>query len=139
MEFDSIGKVLRQVNAVPDALKQASALSRRLDRSMGSEIRRLQRIVNPLGYAAAQFENPLGHALAQLENPLGASLSQMRAVLDKLPRGLPAPVRLPPIGGMLPRPVTLPDRVESAIGAVPSAELREALERLGRGVYRTRD
>ena len=42
MEFESIGKVLRQVNAVPDALKQASALSRRLDRSMGSEIRRLQ-------------------------------------------------------------------------------------------------
>ena len=125
MEFDSIGKVLRQVNAVPDALKQASALSRRLDRSMGSEIRRLQRIVNPLGYAAAQFENPLGHALAQLENPLGASLSQMRAVLDKLPRGLPAPVRLPPIGGMLPRPVTLPplDADFVRIGAAVAASV----------------
>ena len=108
MEFDSIGKVLRQANAIPDALKQASSLSRHLDRSMGAEIRHLQRIVNPLGYAAAQLENPLGHALAQLESPLGASLSQMRAVLDKLPRGLPAPVRLPPIGGLLPRAVTLP-------------------------------
>jgi hypothetical protein len=35
-------------------------------------------------------------------------------------------------------PVPLPERVESALEGISSPELREALERLGRGVYRNR-
>jgi hypothetical protein len=36
-------------------------------------------------------------------------------------------------------PVALPPRVQEAVAAVPGGELREALEKLARGVYRNRD
>ncbi len=97
MEFNAIEDAIRRTHAIPDAVKRAAFLSNRMDRSMGHELRRLQRIVNPLG-----------DALAQIEHPLGAALSRMRVVLDKLPARLPSPVRLAPIGAMLPRPVPLP-------------------------------
>jgi hypothetical protein len=35
-----------------------------------------------------------------------------------------------------PRPVALPKRVTSALEGLPTGDLREALERLARGVYR---
>jgi hypothetical protein len=36
-------------------------------------------------------------------------------------------------------PVALPRRVQDAVDAVPGGELREALEKLAQGVYRSRD
>ena len=47
-----------------------------------------------------------------------------------------------PAGPAAPRaaePVALPPRVQEAVAAVPAGELREALEKLARGVYRNRD
>ena len=37
------------------------------------------------------------------------------------------------------RPEALPPRVRDAVAAVPAGELRDALEKLARGVYRSRD
>ena len=115
MELNAIEEAIRRTNAIPDTVKRAASLSDHLDRTMGHEIRRLQRIVNPLG-----------DALAQIEHPLGAALSKMRVALDKLPSRIPSPVRLAPMGAMLPRPVTLPplrDNDFVRIGAAVAASV----------------
>jgi hypothetical protein len=43
-----------------------------------------------------------------------------------------------PVATPRPRPVTLPDTVEARLSAMPEGELREALAKLARGVYRKR-
>lgn len=78
----------------------------------------------------------LQHLAPQLAGRINAALGRVaverfRFVQQALPR--PAPPRQPPA-----RAVTLPERVESALEQVGSPDLRAALERLGRGVYRNR-
>lgn len=78
----------------------------------------------------------LQHLAPQLAGRINAALG--RAAVERFrfvqqaPAGVPVR-RRPPA-----RPVALPEPVESALDRVESAELREALERLGRGVYRGR-
>ncbi|MBR0673434.1 DUF721 domain-containing protein [Roseomonas soli] len=78
----------------------------------------------------------LQHLAPQLAGRINAALGRVAVdrfrFVQQAPAGA-APPRKPP-----PRPVTLPERVESALEQVGSPELRAALERLGRGVYRNR-
>ena len=78
----------------------------------------------------------LQHLAPQLAGRINAALG--RVAVERFRFVQQAPAGAAARGRPAPRPVALPDRVESAIGAVPSADLREALERLGRGVYRNR-
>jgi hypothetical protein len=78
----------------------------------------------------------LQHLAPQLAQRINAALG--RAAVDRFRF-----VQRPPAGAVpgrtpAPRPAAVPARVESALAAVPSAELRAALERLARGVYRNR-
>ena len=50
-----------------------------------------------------------------------------------------APARKAGTPALPPRPVALPERVTTALEGLPTGELREALERLARGVYRKQD
>ncbi|NMJ42653.1 DUF721 domain-containing protein [Roseomonas sp. JC162] len=78
----------------------------------------------------------LQHLAPQLAGRINAALGRAAVERFRFVQQTPAAaaVRKRPA----PKPVALPQRVESAIESVGSPELREALERLGRGVYRTR-
>lgn len=78
----------------------------------------------------------LQHLAPQLAGRINAALGRMAVERFRFVQQAPAtatPRRKPPT-----QPVRLPERVESALESVDSPGLREALERLGRGVYRTR-
>lgn len=79
----------------------------------------------------------LQHLAPQLAGRINAALGRAAVerfrFVQRAPAGA-APLRRPPPA----RPVALPERIESALEGVTSPELRAALERLGRGVYRNR-
>ena len=78
----------------------------------------------------------LQHLAPQLAGRINAALGRMAVERFRFVQQAPAgasPRRKP-----APKPVALPERVESALEQVGSPELRAALERLGRGVYRNR-
>jgi len=79
----------------------------------------------------------LQHLAPQLAGRINAALG--RVAVERFRFVQQAPAGSSPRRRPASRPEPLPERVESAIGAVASPELREALERLGRGVYRNRD
>ena len=79
----------------------------------------------------------LTHLAPQLIGRINAHLGQvvverLRFVQRASPGAAPAPSRPA-------EPAALPPRVRQAVASVPAGELREALEKLGRGVYRIRD
>lgn len=78
----------------------------------------------------------LQHLAPQLAGRINAALG--RVAVERFRFVQQAPVAAAPRRKAPARPVRLPERVESALESVTSPELREALERLGRGVYRTR-
>ncbi len=78
----------------------------------------------------------LQHLAPQLAGRINAALG--RVAVERFRFVQQAPAAAAPRKKAAPKPVALPERVESAIESVASPELREALERLGRGVYRTR-
>ncbi len=78
----------------------------------------------------------LQHLAPQLAGRINAALG--RVAVERFRFVQQAPTAAAPRRKAPARPVRLPERVESALGSVTSPELREALERLGRGVYRTR-
>jgi hypothetical protein len=78
----------------------------------------------------------LQHLAPQLAGRINAALGRVaverfrfvqRAPAGALPRPAPSPT-----------PAPLPARVESALAGIASPELREALARMARGVYRNR-
>ena len=80
----------------------------------------------------------LTHLAPQLIGRINAHLGQVAVerlrFVQQASAGPPAPPS--------PRaadPTALPPRVKEAVAAVPGGELREALEKLARGVYRNRD
>lgn len=78
----------------------------------------------------------LQHLAPQLAARINAALG--RIAVERFRFVQQAPGRPPPRRAAAPRPAALPAEVESALGSVGSPDLREALERLGRGVYRNR-
>lgn len=76
----------------------------------------------------------LQHLAPQLAGRINGALG--RVVVERFRFIQQAPAGAAPRAPVRARPVALPASVESAIGTVGSPELREALERLGRGVYR---
>ena len=79
----------------------------------------------------------LQHLAPQLASRINAALGRVAVerfrFVQQAPAGA-APARRRPAA-----PESLPERVESALAGIESPELRAALERLGRGVYRKRD
>jgi hypothetical protein len=78
----------------------------------------------------------LTHLAPQLIGRINAHLGQV--VVERLrfvqeASGAPAPAPRPAA------PTVLPARVQQAVASLPEGELREALEKLARGVYRNRD
>ncbi len=78
----------------------------------------------------------LQHLAPQLAGRINAALG--RVAVERFRFVQQAPATAPPRRKPPTQPVRLPERVESALESVDSPGLREALERLGRGVYRTR-
>lgn len=76
----------------------------------------------------------LQHLAPQLAGRINAALG--RVVVERFRFVQQAPAGAAPRARPRPRQAALPARVESALGTVASPELRDALERLGRGVYR---
>lgn len=76
------------------------------------------------------------HLAPQLASRINAALGRVAVERFRfVQRALAGqPVRKP----REPAPIPLPERVESALAGIESPELRAALERLGRGVYRNR-
>lgn len=76
------------------------------------------------------------HLAPQLASRINAALGRVAVERFRFVQRAPAgqPVRKPRESA----PIPLPERVESALAGVESPELRAALERLGRGVYRNR-
>lgn len=76
------------------------------------------------------------HLAPQLASRINAALGRVAVerfrFVQRAPSG--SPPRKRPEAGAKP----LPERVESALAGIESPELRAALERLGRGVYRNR-
>jgi hypothetical protein len=77
----------------------------------------------------------LQHLAPQLAGRINAALGRVAVerfrFVQRAPATHPPPMRRAPLD-------TLPARIESAIAGVESAELRDALARLARGVYRNR-
>jgi hypothetical protein len=71
------------------------------------------------------------HLIERINGHFGKVLVERLRFVQQAPSGAAAPRRPAP-------PVVLPPRVGEAISAIPGEELREALAKLGRGVYRKR-
>lgn len=85
------------------------------------------------GPVAMELQHLAPQLAARINAALGrVAVERFRFVQQPL-TGAPPPKRRPAA------PESLPERVESALAGVESPELRAALERLGRGVYRKRD
>lgn len=76
------------------------------------------------------------HLAPQLASRINAALG--RVAVERFRFVQRAPSTPPPRKPRESAPKPLPERVESALEGVSSPELRDALERLARGVYRTR-
>jgi hypothetical protein len=84
------------------------------------------------GPVAMELQHLAPQIAARINAALGRQAVERFRFVQQAPAGA-APRRPPPA-----RPAALPAAVEQALGGVASPELREALERLGRGVYRNR-
>lgn len=78
----------------------------------------------------------LQHLAPQLASRINAALG--RVAVERFRFVQRAPTGALPRPAARPAPAPLPARVESALAGVASPELREALARLARGVYRNR-
>lgn len=79
----------------------------------------------------------LTHLAPQLIGRINAHLGQV--VVERLRFVQQASSGAAPAAPREAEPVALPPRVRDAMASVPEGELREALEKLARGVYRNRD
>jgi hypothetical protein len=79
----------------------------------------------------------LTHLAPQLIGRINAHLGQ--AAVERLRFVQQATNPAAPAVPRAAEPAALPPRVREAVAAVPAGELREALEKLARGVYRNRD
>ena len=79
----------------------------------------------------------LTHLAPQLIGRINAHLGQV--VVERLRFVQQASNAAPPAPSRPAEPAALPPRVREAVASVPAGELREALEKLARGVYRNRD
>ena len=76
------------------------------------------------------------HLAPQLAGRINAALGRVAVERFRFVQRAPASAAVRKLPESAPKP--LPERVESALEGVSSPELREALARLGRGVYRGR-
>ena len=76
------------------------------------------------------------HLAPQLAGRINAALGRVAVERFRFVQRAPASAGVRKLPESAPKP--LPERVESALEGVSSPELREALARLGRGVYRGR-
>jgi hypothetical protein len=76
------------------------------------------------------------HLAPQLAQRINAALG--RVAVERFRFVQRAPAGSAPRPAPRPAPVDLPERVESALAGIGSPELRDALARLARGVYRNR-
>ena len=77
----------------------------------------------------------LQHLAPELIGRINAHLG--RLAVERLRFVQQAPPGARPVAAR-PKPVTLPDTVEAKLASMPEGELREALAKLARGVYRRR-
>jgi hypothetical protein len=78
----------------------------------------------------------LQHLAPQLAARINAALG--RVAVERFRFVQRAPASAAPRPPARPAPAALPERVESALAGIASPELRDALARLARGVYRNR-
>ncbi|MDO9710067.1 DUF721 domain-containing protein [Paracraurococcus lichenis] len=83
------------------------------------------------GPVAMELSHLAPQLLARINGHLGKAMVERLRFIQQAPAG-PAAASRPAA------PAPLPDRVEQAVSAVPGDELRAALAKLGRGVYRNR-
>jgi hypothetical protein len=84
------------------------------------------------GPVAMELTHLAPELIARINAHLGREAVERLRFVQQAPAGRPAAARAKP------RPAALPARVEAAIGRVPEGELREALAKLARGVYRNK-
>jgi hypothetical protein len=77
----------------------------------------------------------LSHLAPELMARINGGLGRVAVERLRFVQGA-APARKTSQPALPPRPVALPKRVTSALEGLPTGDLREALERLARGVYR---
>jgi len=87
------------------------------------------------GPVALELTHLAPELIARINAHLGRAAVERLRFVQETPAGGPAAPPRP----RQPHPAALPGRVEAAIGRVPSGELRAALAKLARGVYRDRE
>jgi hypothetical protein len=81
----------------------------------------------------------LTHLAPQLIDRINAHLGQAAVERLRFVQQATNPAAPAAAAARAAEPAALPPRVREAVAAVPAGELREALEKLARGVYRNRD
>jgi len=84
------------------------------------------------GPVAMELQHLAPQLAARINAALGRQAVERFRFVQQAPAGAAARKR------PTPRPAPLPDRVSTALDGIRSSDLRAALERLGRGVYRNR-
>ncbi len=82
------------------------------------------------GPVAMELQHMAGELMGRINAHLGRVVVERLRFVQQAPAGAP----LPPVAR--PPPVALPAAVEARLAALPEGELREALAKLARGVYR---
>ncbi len=91
-------------------------------------------VIGCAGPVAMELTHLAPQLIGRINAHLGqAAVERLRFVQQQAPSGSAAPA-----APRAAEPAALPPRVREAVAAVPAGELREALEKLARGVYRDR-
>jgi hypothetical protein len=91
------------------------------------------------GPVAMELTHLAPELIARINAHLGRGAVERLRFVQEAPGAAGGHAAAPSSPRRRPRPDALPGRVETAIARVPGEELREALAKLARGVYRNRD
>ncbi len=81
------------------------------------------------GPVAVELQHLAPELISRINAHLGRTAVERLKFVQQAPAGTP-------VGGIPPRPVTLPADLEARLATLPPGDLRDALAKLARGVYR---
>ena len=92
-------------------------------------------VIGCAGPVAMELTHLAPQLIGRINAHLGQTVVERLRFVQQASAGAATPAAAPRAA----EPTALPPRVREAVAAVPGGELREALEKLARGVYRNRD